>query len=132
MHNMTPNFTRLPQTSATPEGCIAHRYEYSDNSRCDFFIDPQKDYLCLKQINYAFRDGDYFPSQIITLSDLHLVAGRWIAGKQIRHDFADPNRNIYESESITTITYQPLSSADYPPNLFDPKPLLEGATKIGY
>jgi hypothetical protein len=130
MHNWTSNFTLLAPNADTPEACIGLRYQYADNSRSDFFVDPQKDYLCLKQINYTSRDGDFTPSEIFTLTNLRQVAGHWIAGQQIRHDFADPDHNIYEAESITTITYQPLAPSDYPPNLFDPKPLTDNATVI--
>jgi hypothetical protein len=36
----------------------------------------------------------------------------------------------YEAESILTVTYQPFAPSDYPPNLFDPKLLLDNATVL--
>ncbi|MCL2646557.1 MAG: hypothetical protein FWD61_06070 [Phycisphaerales bacterium] len=113
-----PNFQLLEAGPETPAGCIGLRYEGND-SRQNYYFDPQNDYVCVKQISWTKSGTEWTKEDECTLEDLHRVEGRVVAGKRV-------------GRTLQTIDLVPMSPADYPAGIFDPKSLTTGATVEGY
>jgi hypothetical protein len=127
-----PNFHLIPENAETPKGCIGMRGGGGGNSRFDYYVDPANDYVCLKQIHWIKRGTDWAKSREYTLSDLHRVAGHVVAGKQLFHGYGDPGQHLSDSTEATSIDLVPITAADYPPGIFDPARLTQGAKVEGY
>jgi len=130
--NYEPNFHVLPENAETPKGCIGLRSGGGGNSHVDYYVDPTNDYVCLKQTFWTKRGADWAKSREYTLFDLHRVAGRVVAGRQVFHGYGDPAQHLSESTETTTIDLMPITAAEYPPGIFDAAGLTRGANVVGY
>jgi hypothetical protein len=126
------DFHLLDANTDTPAGSIGFRQGNSTDYRFDFYVDPQNDYMCIKQVGWIKRGETWCKDSETTLGDLHQVAGHAVAGTQRGEYFGDPVNKISPSTWITTIDLIPLNPADYPPGIFDPEALTKGATVEGY
>lgn len=127
-----PDFKLSDRNADTPSGCVGLRTGGDGNQRTDYYFDPANDYVCLKQIDWAKRQGAWTKTSQTTLSDLHRIDGRVVAGVQTAIHYDDPAEGIYEYTQTTRIQLDVVSAADYPPGIFDPSALTQGATVEGY
>ncbi|QDU01699.1 hypothetical protein V6x_13810 [Gimesia chilikensis] len=114
------NFRLLDANVNTPDGCIGLRSGGVGNSRSDYYVDPKNDYVCVKQIQWTKRGTEWSKNREYTLSDLHRVAGRVVAGSQQFYGFPDPAKGLSGSKSTLFIDVVPLNATDYPPGIYDP------------
>jgi hypothetical protein len=122
-----PDFQLIDPNAEAPAGCVGLRSGGEGNSRTDYYVDPSNDYVCVTEIEWARRDGKWFKTWQYTLSDLHRVSGRIVAGKRTVESFGDPSRDIDGGTEITTIDLVPITSAQYPPGIFDSAKFTSGA-----
>jgi len=127
-----PDFHLLDPNPDTPTGCIGLRRGDLGSFRTDYYVDPQNDYICIKQIDWGRHGEVWFKEKETTLGGLNRVANHVVAGTQRSNDYGDPTKNISSSKWITTLDLIPLQPADYPPGIFDPDSLTKGATVEGY
>jgi hypothetical protein len=128
----SPDFHLLDANAETPAGCIGLRSGGDGNSRSDYYVDPKHDYVCVKQTQWTKRRAEWAKDREYTLSDLHRVAGRVVAGRQHFHGYGDPAQHISAGSVTMTIDLVPLTTADYPPAIFDPAALTTGAKVEGF
>jgi hypothetical protein len=108
----------------TPAGCICllegDKY---------FFVDPDKDYLCIGKILMKTMDAhSHEYNETTWWSDLsQLPTGHWYPRKEHLASFPDPERGISGHERDWNINIQLLSEEEFPPHVFDGEKLLEGA-----
>jgi hypothetical protein len=128
----SPDFHLLDANAETPAGCIGLRQGGEGNFRFDYYIDSQHDYVCVKQVAWTKRGTQWVKDREYTLSDLHRIAGRVVAGSQRFHGYGDPAKRISASTENMRIDVVPLSATEYPPAIFDPALLTTGAKVEGY
>jgi RNA polymerase sigma factor (sigma-70 family) len=127
-----PHLLLLAASAATPAGCIGLRTSDVGNTRTDYYVDPQNDYVCVKQVGWNKRGIEWLKTSERTLSALHRVAGHVVANTQKTHNYDNPLLGTVDDTYTTTIDVVPLTAADYPPGTFDPASLVTGANVIGY
>jgi len=128
----SPDFHLLDSNVETPVGCIGFRSGGKGNRRVDYYVDPKNDYVCVKQVIWTKRGAEWAKDREYTLSDLHRVEGRVVAGSQHFHGYGAPDRGVSASKKLFRIDVVPLAAADYPPAIFDPAALTTGANVEGY
>jgi len=93
-----------------------------------FFVDPEKDYLCVGEISMRSKDGISSKSIEKHWSDFsQLPSGHWYPTKEHLQSFADPERGTSSHERFWNIDIKLLEDSEYPPDVFNGKKLLEGA-----
>gem|GEM_PF-702531 len=110
----------------TIPGCIGLRWE-AGNRRGDYYVDPEKDYLCINEVWWEKRNGSWQKAREYWLSDLaRLPGGRWYATKRHLITFGNPERGISRGGVIWNINIKVLQEDEFPADCFNGKPLLEG------
>lgn len=124
----------LEMLEATPDdlpGTIGLRTTYG-SIRYDFFIDPRRDNICLRQILRERRDNDWFKRRETTLDELvQLPSGHWVATKRQIYTGGSPERNIRPRRSTWLIRIEELDPENIPPSTFDGELLLKKARELG-
>ena len=121
----------LETTPGDPPDTIGLRTTYG-NHRYDFFIDPNRDNICIKQILWERRDNDWFKQREVTLDELvQLPSGHWVATKRHVYTGGSPDRNIRSNLSTWLIHLEELDPQNIPPETFDGELLLNKARKLG-
>jgi len=146
-HPQGTDFQLIETGSDTPTGCVGLRKGTASRDRVgyytDYYFDPQNDYLCIKQIHWMKRGTEWTKTQEWTLEDLHRVGkkegekkgeGYVVAGKRRMHsyDYDDSAKLVGEYTTTLTIDLVPMTPADYPATIFDPKSLTTDATVEAY
>jgi hypothetical protein len=127
----SPDFHLIEANAETPAGCIGLR-QGGGNGHVDYYIDPQHDYVCVKQIQWTKRGAERVKDREYTLTDLHRVAGHIVAGSQHFHGYGNPAQRLSENTEIKSVDVVPLTPSDYPPAIFDPAALTTGAKVEGF
>ncbi|MEE8155113.1 MAG: hypothetical protein V3T53_09205 [Phycisphaerales bacterium] len=121
----------LETTPSDPPGTIGLRTTYG-NQRYDFFIDPRRDHICLRQIQWERRGNDWFKRRETTLDGLvQLPSGHWVATERQIYTGGSPERNIRPRRSTWLIHIEELDPERIPPDTFDGELLLKKARELG-
>ena len=121
----------LETTPGDPPDTIGLRTTYG-NHRYDFFIDPNRDNICIKQILWESRDNDWFKQREVTLDELvQLPSGHWVATKRHLFNGGSPDSNIRPSRRTWLIYIEEVDPQNIPPETFDGELLLNKARKLG-
>jgi hypothetical protein len=96
--------------------------------RREYYIDPEHDYLCVRNIWWKQRSGQWEKEREYEYSDLtQLPSGQWYAAKQGLVTYPDPERGTARGGENLNMDVQVLDEGDFPPGTFDGEKLLEGA-----
>jgi hypothetical protein len=115
---------RLPDTIP---GCLGLRWEAGD-SRHDFYLDPEEDYVCINEVWWEKRNGLWQKAREYWLSDFALLPGHhWYATNRHLITFGNPQEGISRGGVIWNIDIQLLQEDEFPADCFNGKLLLEGA-----
>ncbi|MEE9131898.1 MAG: hypothetical protein V3T84_17945 [Phycisphaerales bacterium] len=121
----------LEATPSDLPGTIGLRTTYG-NQRYDFFVDPRRDHICLRQIQWERRDNDWFKQRETTLDGLvQLPSGHWVATKRQIYTGGSPDGNIRPNRSTWLIHIEELDPERIPPDTFDGELLLKKARELG-
>lgn len=121
----------LEPSDETPEGTIGLRWEFAD-FRSDFYIAPERDFICLKHTVWRGRDGQWSKFREKILTDLmQLPGGQWIATAGSRYHAAQPERDRPERKSTWRIEVTALSEDEFPADTFNGQKELEKAKERG-
>ncbi len=121
----------LEATPGDPPGTIGLRTTYG-NQRNDFFIDPRRDHICLRQIQWERRDNNWFKQRETTLDGLiQLPSGHWVATRRQIYTGGSPDGNIRSNRSTWLIHIEELDPERIAPNTFDGELLLKKAGELG-
>ena len=126
-----PDFHLLDTNVDTVAGCIGLRHGGGE-SRSDYYIDPENDYVCVKQVDWTRRGTEWAKTREYALSGLHRIADRVVASSRHLHGYGDPTQGLSDSTETMTIDIVPFAAADYPPAIFDPVSITTGADVEGY
>ncbi len=98
----------------------------------DHFIDPDRDYLCVKTIWWTQRDGEWVRVQAYELVDFdQLPGGQWHTTRYRYTGYGNPERGTSD-HTITWHAHVHLPDDDgFAPELFDGELLLEQAERTG-
>jgi hypothetical protein len=111
-----------------PTGCIALRFGGAGDYRQDCYVDPQRDYLCVKWVYWRKQDGAWRKDWEDWLLDLRrLPDGRWYATRRMRIQYGDPEKGFGLQTNYSHIDVKVLKDDEFPPGTFDGEKLLEGA-----
>jgi hypothetical protein len=100
----------------------------SGDIRREFYIDPEHDYLCIRNIWWKQRLGRWEKEREYEYSDFtRLPEGQWYAAKCILVTYPDPERGTVRGGANWNIAVQLLEEGDFPPDTFNGEKLLEGA-----
>jgi hypothetical protein len=109
-----------------PGGCICLQWE-AGAGRQDYYVDPNRDYICVKVVTWQRRLGFFEKRSEDWLLDFERLPDRqWYATRRLRFLYGDRTRGLSPSwvdwhVDITAPT------AEFPPGTFDGSKLLEGA-----
>ena len=106
----------------TPLGCVVllEETEY-------FFVDPEKDYLCVKEISMRSDGNSRKRSETCWSNFSQLPTGHWYPTKEYHKNFGDPERGTSDHEQYWNIDIKLLEDSEYPSDIFNGEKLLEGA-----
>jgi hypothetical protein len=125
LHDKAQNLQVVANRPETPPGCVTLR-----GGNVYYFLDPLKDYICVRTIYMTAADGNGRFASETSLSDFaQLPSGQWYARKRlvtIRPDLR-LRRKEPPMENEANICLQILPPKDLPAELFDGQKLLEGA-----
>jgi hypothetical protein len=108
-------------------GTVLLRYHFDGNriDLADYYIDPRRDYLCLKRILWArgtIRQKEFEDD----LSELRqLPGGHWWAAKRTSQYYGTAGGDAWLN--TRSINIQPLADSDFSPSTFDGDNLLQRA-----
>jgi hypothetical protein len=112
-------------------GTIAIRHE-AGNIRRDFYIDPNRDYICIKWVWWEKTAGKWAKEREYTLLDLKkLPEGQWYATKERLTTYGSPQRKTRGYELTWNLDFQLLKKDDFPPDIFNGDKLLEESKRDG-
>lgn len=93
-----------------------------------FFVDPEKDYLCIKEISMRRKNGgSHKRSETCWSVFSQLPTGHWYPTKEHLQSFANPERGTSGHERYWNIDIKLLEDSEYPPDVFNGEKLLKGA-----
>jgi hypothetical protein len=117
----------MTDSAETPPGCIGLRRNFGDDRR-DLFLDPARDYICVKYVWWEKRDGEWIVTREEELSGFTaLPGGQWQATRQKLVIPANPQRGTSKGEYTYKIDVRVLEEDEFPEGIFDAQELLEGA-----
>ncbi len=124
----------LEDEPGTPEGCILLRYQGLGLQR-DWYIDPNRDYICVKQAEFRQAQEDGEPTdpdgQWVERAGLtQLPSGQWYA-KTESHPGRKNDTIEFDAAPLTEADLQELTGADDETGLFDGEKLLQQARTEG-
>lgn len=100
----------------------------SGDIRREFYIDPEHDYLCIRNIWWRQRSGRWEKEREYEYSNFtRLPEGQWYAAKKDLVTYPDPERGTVQGGANWNIDVQVLEEGDFPPDTFNGETLLEGA-----
>jgi len=104
------------------EGCIHLRQGGADYGyQRDYYIDPNRDYICVKHVEVYFEKGKLVSKQAESLEGFYqLPGGQWCAARRIE---GDPSK----STMTWTVGVKVLAENELPADIFNGQKLLEGA-----
>jgi hypothetical protein len=106
---------------------IGLRVGSADNRR-EYYIDPEHDYICVRNIWWKQRSGQWEKEREYEYSDFtRLPEGQWYATKRILVTYPDPERGTSRGGANWNIDIELLEEDDFPPETFDGQKLTEGA-----
>jgi hypothetical protein len=110
-----------------PEGLIILRRTLGDH-RLDAWIDPSKDYACVRDVWQNLVDGKWVDDRVTYYSDFaQTEAGQWYATDRRIEMSANAKRGTSASTHHEKIELKVLKPEEIPPGTFDGEKLLEGA-----
>jgi hypothetical protein len=96
--------------------------------RREYYVDPEHDYICVRNIWWKQRSGQWEKEREEECSGLtSLPQGQWYATKRSVVNYPNPERGTVKNGANWTIDVQLLPEADFPPGTFNGDKLLEGA-----
>jgi hypothetical protein len=96
--------------------------------RRDYYVDPEHDYICVRNIWWKQRAGQWEKEREYEYSGFtRLPQGPWYAAKQTLTTYADPERGTVQGGANWNLDVQLLEETDFPADTFDGNKLLEGA-----
>jgi len=100
----------------------------SADIRREYYIDPEHDYVCVRNIWWKLRAGQWEKEREYEWSDfVRLPEGQWYAARQVLVTYPDPERGTVRGGAHWNIHVELLEEADFPPDTFNGQKLLEGA-----
>ena len=117
-------------------GCLGVRttHTVSDDTRTwrrrdDHYLDPKKDYLRVKKIEWTRVNGKWRKDEERTLAGLFRLSDRWWCGSRFikTRYWADRKRRVPPLVEVTHIDVKVLEPEDFPPDAFEGQKLLKGA-----
>jgi len=106
---------------------VGLRVGSADNRR-EYYIDPEYDYICVRNIWWKQRSGQWEKEREYEYSNLtRLPEGQWYAAKRILVTYPDPERGTSRGGANWNIDIELLGEDDFPPETFDGQKLTEGA-----
>ena len=126
--NRNPNrFEYIEDAPDELSNYIGLRIDMADIRR-DFYIDPERDYICVRWIWWKERSGKWEKKREYELSDFaRLPQGQLYAKKRILITYPDPERGTDRGGANWNIDVKVLEEDEYPPDTFNGEKLLEGA-----
>ena len=122
----------LKSTPETPAGCIALRFE-SGMSRHDYYLDPQRGYICVKNVQWRKVGSDWRKMRENWLFRFERVSRTsWYATKKLLIDYGDRKAKISRYQEYRTVDIEVLKEGQFPPNIFDGQELRKGAKVEAY
>jgi len=111
----------------TPADCILLRFGAVDY-RHDYYVDPTKNYMCIKEVHWRSRGGQLEKWREYWLFNLERASDTaWYATRHLMIDYGDAGKDIGRSHFYHDVHFTPLAPADLPAGIFDGKELLKGA-----
>ena len=121
----------LPHPEEAPVGCIALRFGGSGSTRQDYYVNPKRDYICVKWVYWRKRDGFWSKEWEDWLLDFRRLPGRQLyATRRLRIQYGDPKSGIGMNKTYEHIDVKILKDNEFPPGIFDGKKLLEGSKVV--
>ena len=130
VNHMGP-FTLLTEGDEDVPGTIAIRQE-AGSERRDFYLDPNRDYICIHQVWCEKTAGKWAKEREYTLLDLkRLPEGQWYATKEHLETFGSPERKTVGNALTWNLDLRILAKDEFPPDTFNGDKLLEEAKREG-
>jgi hypothetical protein len=130
----TPPAKKIDPPPGTPAGLIVLRREVGEK-RTDYWIDPARDYVCVKQNEMRPVNGEWKPERIDTLEDwVKLPAGSWFAVTKKFYSYGVFPR-LRENDNSPEIWHSDFRLSEpgkVPADAFDGEKLLKDATLESY
>lgn len=97
------------------------------DTREDFYIDPEHDYLCVRNIPWELRSGQWEKKWEHEYSGFtQLPEGQWHTAKHVQVFYPAPGRNKAARPANWDIDIQVLEETDFPLDTFSGNKLMEG------
>jgi len=110
-----------------PVGCITVRSQ-AGNSRRDWYLDPTRDYVCVKSVDWRRSDQGLKRARETYLYNLNRLDGKqWYAGRKVLIDYGDETRGTGYYVQSWNIDVQVLKEDQFPAGIFDGDKLKQGA-----
>ncbi len=123
----------LENEPGTPPGCVLLRYE-GLGLRRDWYIDPERDYICVKQLEFR-KDTDqwiadkYWQAERTDLT--RLPSGQWYARTIKKHEYQPKQIIELDVKLLTDSEMKHLAGKDGSTGFFDGEKLLKNAIDNG-
>jgi len=106
---------------------IGLRTNHGDIRR-EYYVDPEHDYLCVRNIWWKQRSGRWEKEREYEYSSFtRLPGGSWYAAKCSLVTYPDPERGTVRGGANWNLDIQLLEESDFPSGTFEGEDLLEGA-----
>jgi len=107
--------------------CVGVRAE-SGSTRFDYYLDPDRDYICVRHILWKLRNGQWQKDrEYINVGMAQLPGGQWYETEYTLISYPKPGSDALKRESHFTVDVQLLKEDEFPPDTFNGEKLLEGA-----
>lgn len=102
------------------------------NTRQDYYIDPQKDHICVRLVRWDLREGAWEKNRDYEFSDLaQLPGGHWYPRRKRMLDHGGLNRGKAPREVAWNLNVKVLAVDEFPPDIFDAEKFVAEAKKQG-
>ncbi|UCF17765.1 MAG: hypothetical protein JSW59_09930, partial [Phycisphaerales bacterium] len=127
MNHRAERFKYIDDAPESLSSYIGIRIESGDIRR-DHYIDPEHDYIRVRNIWWKKRDGKWEKEgEYATVEMSQLPDGQWCVTKRKLITYPNPERGTSGREYNYTIDIKLLEKGEFPPDTFNGEKLMEGA-----